>query len=285
MNPYHQFAADYARLAHEGRHLPLGGFPPTPRPVIAPDAPKALLFSPHPDDECITGALALRLLREARFNLINVAVTQGSNPARQAARWTELKNACDFLGFGLVQTAPNGLERVSVKTRSAAPGEWRVKVERIAELLEAHRPRVIVLPHVRDWNSTHIGTHYLVADALAELGPTFDCFTIETEFWGQMDDPNLVVESSVADVADLIAAVSFHVGEAQRNPYHILLPAQMQDNVRRGAELVGGQGQAAPDFVFTTLYRLRRWRLGRWERAYEGGRQLGIDQSPATLFV
>ena len=98
MNPYHQFAADYARLAHEGRHLPLGGFPPTPRPAIAPAAPKALLFSPHPDDECITGALALRLLREARFNVINVAVTQGSNPARQAARWTELTTPAIFLG-------------------------------------------------------------------------------------------------------------------------------------------------------------------------------------------
>ena len=284
MNPYHQFAADYARLAREGRHLPLGGFPPAPRPAITPDAPRALLFSPHPDDEGVTGALALRLLREARFNVINVAVTQGSNPARQAARWTELKNACDYLGFGLIQTAPNGLERVSIKTRSTAPGEWRVKVERVAELLQAHRPRVIVLPHERDWNSTHIGTHHLVADALAGLGPTFDCFTVETEFWGQMDDPNLVVESGVEDVADLVAAVSFHVGETQRNPFHILLPAQMQDNVRRGAELVGGQGQAAPDFVFATLYRLRRWRQGRWERTYEGGRQLGLSQSPATLF-
>jgi hypothetical protein len=284
MNPYRQFAADYARLAREGRQLPLGGFPPAPRPAIAPDAPKALLFSPHPDDECITGALSLRLLREARFDVRNVAVTQGSNPARQAARWTELKNACDYLGFGLVQTAPNGLERVSIKTRSTSPGEWRVKVERIAELLRAHRPRVIVLPHERDWNSTHIGTHYLVADALAGLGPDFDCFTVETEFWGQMDDPNLVVESSVADVADLIAAVSFHVGEAQRNPFHVLLPAQMQDNVRRGAELVGGQGQAAPAFVFATLFRLRRWRQGRWEPAYQGGRQLGAGQNPATLF-
>ena len=60
----------------------------------------------------------------------------------------------------------------------------------------------------------------------------------------------------------MMAALSFHVGEVQRNPYHLLVPAWMQDNVRRGGELVGGQGGAAPDFTFATLYRLRRWDRG-----------------------
>ena len=36
----------------------------------------------------------------------------------------------------------------------------------------------------------------------------------------------------------------------------------MMDNVRRGAELVGGQGGAAPDFAFAALYRLRKWSQG-----------------------
>ena len=54
-----------------------------------------------------------------------------------------------------------------------------------------------------------------------------------------------MVESSAADVADLMAALSLHVGEVARNPYHLRLPAWMIDNVRRGAELVGGQGGAA----------------------------------------
>ena len=61
----------------------------------------------------------------------------------------------------------------------------------------------------------------------------------------------------------MMAALSFHVGEVQRNPYHLLVPAWMQDNVRRGGELVGGQGGAAPDFTFATLYRLREWRTAR----------------------
>ena len=89
--------------------------------------------------------------------------------------------------------------------------------------------------------------------------PNSACLVVETEFWGAMDTPNLMVESSAADVADLVAALSLHVGEVARNAYHLRLPAWMMDNVRRGAELVGGQGGVAPRFALCTLYRLRRW--------------------------
>ena len=68
----------------------------------------------------------------------------------------------------------------------------------------------------------------------------------------------------------MMAALSCHVGEVQRNPYHLLVPAWMQDNVRRGGELVGGQGGAAPDFTFATLYRLRRWVDGGSSRSKGG---------------
>jgi LmbE family N-acetylglucosaminyl deacetylase len=284
MNSYHQLVAEYARLVREGKQLPLGGFPPAPRPAVPADAPKALIFAPHPDDECITGGLALRLLREARFRVVNVAVTQGSNPARQAERLVELQNACAFLGFELIQTRPNGLEHVTARTRAQSRDDWRAMIKIITDILAAQRPRVIFFPHERDWNGTHIGTHFLVADALTTLGPGFDCFTIESEYWGQMDDPNLIVESTMTDVADLVTAVSFHVGEAKRNPFHVLQPAWMLDNVRRGAELVCGQGGPAPDFTFATLYRLRRWQQGRWEKPYAGGRQLAATDVPGALF-
>lgn len=284
MNPYHRLVSDYARLAREGKDQPLGGFTPAPCPALPPDAPRALIFSPHPDDECIIGALALRLLREARMRVLNVAVTQGSKPERQAARWEELKAACQHLGFGLLPTAPGGLERISVRTREQDAAHWRHCVQAVAKILALQQPRVVFFPHDADWNSTHVGTHHLLMDALRCQAAKFQCHVVETEFWGAMAAPNLMVESSVDDVADLVAATSFHVGEVRRNPYHVLLPAWLQDNVRRGGELVGGQGGAAPDFTFSTLYHLRWWSGGQLRSVYEGGRQLSVKENPAALF-
>lgn len=283
--PYHRFVSELERLQRDGRNFQLGGFPAAPRPKAAADAPIALIFSPHPDDECIIGGMALRLQREAGMRIVNVAVTQGSNKARQEARWQELTGACNYLGFDLVRTAPGGLEGVNVKTRSSDPSRWRQAVDIIADVIARHSPAIVFFPHDADWNSTHVGTHHLLADALARQPADFGCQVVETEFWGAMADPNLMVESSAADVGDLMAALSFHVGEVQRNPYHLLVPAWMQDNVRRGAELVGGQGRAAPDFTFCTLYRHRIWVDGGLRHHYEGGRTLGAADDCRSLVV
>jgi LmbE family N-acetylglucosaminyl deacetylase len=271
-NPYRAWIGKVARLAGEGKQLPLGGLPDAPRPEKKEGASRVLLFSPHPDDECITGALALRLQRERGADVVNVAVTQGSNKDRQTERWDEMEAACKFLGFDVLPTVPNGLEQINPRAREADPKRWAEAVQVIAYILINERPRMICCPHAADWNATHIGTHLLVIDALASLGPEVDVLVAETEFWAPMFEPNMMVESTPEDVADLVAAVSFHAGEVQRNPYHLTLPAWMQDNVRRGGELVGGQGAAAPDFPFATLYRLRRWAKGGWQPVLDTGR-------------
>lgn len=284
MNPYHEFASSFARLVAAGKSLPLGGIPPNSNPKSPPNAPSVIIFSPHPDDECLIGGFPLRLMREAGMRMINVAVTQGRLKARQQPRWHELKNACDWLGFELERTAPDGLEKINLQTRAENPSRWSDSVKIVAALLTKHDPRAIFFPHQADWNSTHIGTHFLVMDALNTLPKTFNCLTVETEYWGAMPSPNLMVESSVDDVADLLAALSFHVGEVQRNPFHLRMPAWLQDNVRRGAELVGGQGAAAPDFAFATLYWLRRWKDGGLQDLYQGGKQISAAESSGGLF-
>lgn len=284
MNPYHKFVADYALLAKEGKSYPLGTFPIIPSPALPPDAPKVLIFSPHPDDEVIIGGIALRLLREAKWNVINIAVTQGSNKERQLPRLDELKKCCECIGFGLEQTAPTGLEKVNVKTRNGEPAFWAQSVKIIADILLKHKPRVILFPHDTDWNSSHIGTHFLVMDALKTLPADFQCHLVETEFWGAMASPNLMVEISPADLGDLITALTFHVGEVNRNPYHLSLPSWMADNVRRGGELVGGQGGAAPDYSFATLYRLQKWENGAVKKLFTGGKQLAKQQNAVELF-
>jgi N-acetylglucosamine malate deacetylase 1 len=123
-----------------------------------------------------------------------------------------------------------------------------------------------------------------VMDALKTMPPEFRCQAVETEFWGQMSHPNLMVESSLDDVADLLAALSCHAGELQRNPYHLRLPAWLQDNVRRGAELVGGQGGAAPDYLFATLYRVREWSQNGLRETWPRGRSIGQQENIAGIF-
>jgi LmbE family N-acetylglucosaminyl deacetylase len=284
MNPYSKYVSDFASLVNGAKAFPLGGFPAAPKPTLAGDAPVALFFAPHPDDETIVGGLALRILREAKMKVVNVAVTQGSKKERQAERLVELQNACNYIGFGLQTTGPNGLEKVTAMTRQSEPQFWAGMMKVIVEILAKYQPKVILFPHERDWNGTHIGVHYLVMDSLKQMPAGLECHVVETEFWGAMDDPNLMVEVSETDLADLITATTFHVGEVRRNPYHLLLPAWMMDNVRRGAELVGGQGGVAPDFRFAALYRLQKWSQGRLNRTFSSGKFLSKTQNPASLF-
>jgi LmbE family N-acetylglucosaminyl deacetylase len=263
MNPYFHFVQQVEDQFKAAGELPLGGMSPCERNELSTDAPKVLLFSPHPDDECITGLLPLRLMREAGMRVINVPVTFGSNKERQAGRAEELKAACGFLGWDVFPR----------------DGFQSLETADVVEILKTEQPAVIFMPHSEDWNSRHIATHVLVMDALAEMDSGFSCTVIETEFWGAMDDPNLMIEGDARTVADLVAAISFHVKEVERNPYHLSLPAWMQDNVRRGGELVGGQGGAVPDFTFATLYRLRRWEKGQFSQALEKGRMMAMSDN------
>jgi len=281
-----------------GGRLPLGHPPKIARrPRIPSGAPRALIFSPHPDDECIVGGLALRLLREAKWNIINVAVTLGSKKERRAARRRELQNACASLGFDLVVPREQGLEQITLTSRKQDRARWQAAVKVIAGILAEQRPRVVFLPHENDWHPVHVGTHFLVLDALKMLPASFQCHVVETEFWGPMTEPNLLVEVRVADVAGLVAALACHAGEVRRNPYHARLPAWLMDNVRRGAELVGGpsprrsgfvhgggQGGAAPDFTFGTIYRLRKWSRERLVPVQRGQRFLSRTTKAGKLF-
>lgn len=282
-NLFRKYVLEHARLFHRGKKLPLGSPKKFPwHPPVPDHAPKALIFSPHPDDECLVGGLALRLLREAKWNVINVAVTLGSHPARRQERFGELLDACCcLLNIDLILA---GLEDINPAGRKMRRAGWNAAVRKMAKFLLVHRPLVIFLPHENDGHPTHIGTHLLILDALKTLPGGFKCHVVETEFWGQMTDPNLLVESSVEDVADLVAALACHAGEVRRNPYHARLPAWLMDNVRRGAELVGRPGGAAPDFTFATIYRLRKWANGRLTEVAKGGKYLSCSENPASLF-
>ena len=250
--------ADLARWReHLTRFAALLGSPPDRHAAAAPEAAPGhcLIFAPHPDDECIVGALPLRLRQEAGWRVSNVAVTLGSNAERREARWAELLDACGVLGFGCIRIGEDGLS--DVRADAVQPEQ----VQALAALLAEHRPALVLAPHALDDNPSHRGVHQLVVAAIAAA--KLDTVLALTEFWSTQAAPNALVESNIADTARLIAALERHAGEIARNPYHLRLPAFLADAVRRGGELVLGAGEAPPDFAFATLYRLVACRAGQ----------------------
>ena len=222
-----------------------------------------LLCSPHPDDEMLTGILPLRLLREQGARVVNLAMTLGSNVARQAARWSELLAACAVVGFDCQRfMKPSDFD---LKAGSEEAAGWLV-VEGLADLFAQLNPSVVLFPHADDAHPVHISTNRLVAAALAMW--TASCQVtvkaVETEYWSSMSAPNLLVGISAEDLALLLAALSCHRGEIVRNPYQLTLPARLMDTVRRGAELVHSTTLTTrPGFLFGELYRLSVWRHGQ----------------------
>jgi LmbE family N-acetylglucosaminyl deacetylase len=278
------YVRNAARLLEAGKSIALG---PAAAPLVAPPAPAAerplrvAICSPHPDDEALIGALPVRLRLECGARVTNCAVTFGSNLSQRPRRLRELESACRVLGFELViPREPLGFDNVSLQTRTERPGEWAEKVELLSRCFERLQPDVVLAPHAEDWNKGHIGTHYLAVDALGDYlvrAGIASLSLVETEFWHENSQPNLMVGVSPEVEAILVMATAEHGGEVSRNPYHLRHPSRMIENVRLGAETVGGQGGAAPDFPFAELYRVTFMKGKEQIPAKAGGQILGPD--------
>lgn len=225
-----------------------------------------LILAPHPDDESIIGLLPLRLQEECGFRVWVVAATLGSRVARQAQRRKELQAACKELGFRLCKLKAGGDPVVALR-----------------ELLVRTRPAAIFLPHAGDGHPTHRATHRLGVAAMDAAADREGFHVVETEYWHPLRKPNLMVAASRSQLGKLRRALACHQGEVARNDYAARLPAWMSDNVRRGAELVGGAGAVAPDIAHATLYRARRRIGGKWRPAFRGGRILTIPDALRRL--
>jgi len=257
-----RFANANVRAMEAGKAIPSG---PSARALVAPPVEppagqrlKVVVCSPHPDDEALVGALPLRMRLELGAAVTDCAITFGSKLDQRPRRLRELEASCRALGFDLVAAQPPlGFDHVGLENRQNHPDEWAAKVEVLSNVFEQEKPDVVFAPHAQDFNSTHIGTHYLATDALAAYlertgrGPLP---FIETEFWHENPRPNLMVGVTPEVEAILLMAVAEHGEEVSRNPYHLRHPGWMIDNVRLGAEVVGGQGGPAPTFPFAGLY-------------------------------
>jgi LmbE family N-acetylglucosaminyl deacetylase len=280
------FVQGTVKAMQAGKPIPIGPSKTrfTPPPVSAsPSRPlKVALCAPHPDDEALIGALPLRLRIEVGARVTDYAITLGSNTAERSRRLRELESACGVLGFELiVPNPPWGFDRVNVGNRDQRRDEWVTKVQELADIFEREQPDVVFAPHAEDHNTTHVGTHFLVVDALGiylERNARGPLPLIETEFWHQHAQPNLMVGISSQVVAIQLMATAEHGGEVKRNPYHLRQPARMMDNVRRGSEVIGGQGGPASSFAFGELYRVTFMKGKVHVLPRPGGRIVGPDE-------
>ncbi|NQZ58607.1 MAG: PIG-L family deacetylase [Lentisphaeraceae bacterium] len=283
LNKYKDFVANFVRVHKEAVDIELGDFSES---SYNQDSPlKVLVFSPHPDDECVVGALPLRLKQELNARVINVAVTLGSNVARKEGRLDELQKACKTLGFEIILPGEKALDGVNLKTKENDAATWAKNVEAMKNILLTEKPQVMFFPHVEDFNSSHIGVNLLLMEAIeaASKEEAWNSLIIETEFWQMMDKPNLMIGLSHEDEATLIYALSAHTEEVQRNPYHLNHPARMLDNVTRGSEVVGGQGGQAVECDFAMIYRAKLLKDGQVSLAYEGGKTIDNTASLQEL--
>lgn len=262
---YFDYAKAAKALLENGRSIELnrGENPPQKKTV---KGKKILTFAPHPDDEIMTGLLPLRLMLEKGFEVKDVAVSLGSNAARKKGRIAELKNACKYLGWKLDIC---GFDKVRLATKKDDPKYWDECVKRIAEIIKKENPQAIMAPHKDDANLAHQATCALVADALKILGAEYKGALIDTEVWSDMPSPNLLVEAGAQEMGYLMTALSRHVKEVERNDYHARMPDTFAENVRRGAEVVGGQGGEAPKFNFGVIYTVRKFDGKNWKAVQE----------------
>ena len=207
-----------------------------------------LVLSPHPDDEVLMGALALRLQSENRMKIINIAVTLGSAKDRQKARRVELTKATRFLKW----------ENVVLND------DWGKKKTQLSALLKKHRPALVIAPHVRDRHPAHEKTAQLLLTCLKHHNTT----VAWAEYWNPQTDPNCLVEVPDSEHLRQVQALEFHAGEVSRNPYHLRLLGWQMDTVRRGSEWLAQKGAPSVNMLAGQLYRFEKWQDGKVVRSY-----------------
>lgn len=232
---------DFRKLLHLPKNRPASVHRFLPKNTV-------LILSPHPDDEILMGALALRLQSENKMKIINVAVTLGSAKERQKARRIELTKATKLLKWENVILAD----------------DWGKKKTQLHALLKKHKPALVIAPHIHDRHPTHEKTAQLLLSCLK----TNDTTVAWAEYWNVQNNPNCLVEIPDAEHLRQVSALECHKGEVERNPYHLRLLGWQMDTVRRGSEWLAQKGAPSVTMLAGQLYRLEKWHKGKAVRSF-----------------
>ncbi len=216
-------------------------------PLVRPEAvssnPVVLIVAPHPDDESLMGGYALRMVEEWQAKVHVLPYSYGSNLARRPARKIELENSLKILNF----------ENADIRTQGDLS---KIDAERVFEVMSRIKPAIIFSPHAGDVHATHVETHFSVRTAIERYKKQDPrpLVWVQTEYWGALSEPNLLISYSREQVIRMGEALMAHVGENSRNPFHLRYPGWLMDQVRRGSEQVRGADAFSNSCQFGQIY-------------------------------
>ncbi len=219
-----------------------------------------LHLSPHPDDELIGSPATLMALRDAGWRVVNLACGLG-RPDQRARREAELREACGLAGFELRLPPPAWDERDRAVT---AEDLTRLVAEAVGEIV----PAVVVSPGPGDRHPAHEAVARAARDAVREMGPAAPRWWTWA-LWGPPPEPTFATRFDEERLEEILAALSAHRGELERNDYRRLVHGRAEACACLAPELLFGFGSAAePGPPYAELLSEAvpvggRWRPGR----------------------
>jgi LmbE family N-acetylglucosaminyl deacetylase len=150
---------------------------------------KAVIFSPHPDDECLACAGTILRKKKAGASVKVVHMTDGRAPNHanlltkhelKNRRHEEALNAADVLGLSAGDTYFLDYEDGRLHESNF------LAEERVLEILREERPEEVFVPYTREpmnFASDHVATTNIVAKAFSRLGRSLLVWEYPVWFW------------------------------------------------------------------------------------------------------
>ncbi len=242
-----------------------------------------LVVSPHPDDELIPAGGTLLTLRDAGWQILNLACGLG-RPDQHERRRAELTQACEVAGFELDCVEPP----LSMSRGDDLDAARRRLVPSIEARLDALEPDLVVAPGPTEHHHGHELVARAVIDAVASTARPLTLWW--WELWGQLGHATLLVD--VEELLDrVVAALRCHVAELERSDYARLVGARAEVAGILGPERVFGYGTGAgagraAEVLCEAHFTPQRWSFGRPRRLDRSAPALGpFDGGDASDFV
>jgi LmbE family N-acetylglucosaminyl deacetylase len=215
-------------------------------------APAVIAVSPHPDDELLGAPATLMALRDAGWEVVNLACSLG-RPEDQERRRAELIAACRAAHFELV--IPDGLAPIGADddldlAQSRLSGA-------IGELVQRYGARLIVGPSPHDGHHGHEVVGRAIRDAVETRGEPAE--VMFWGLWGEVPIPNVFVGFGPDRLHEIQRALSSHAGELQRNRFDRLLESRAAANAVLGPERVFGFGSRGTAHEYAELLMQVAW--------------------------